>query len=65
MIKAYQGLDFHSEIAAAANQLYLDGHYFNAIEDAVKALNNYVRLRSGASQDGVELMERVFSPGNN
>jgi uncharacterized protein (TIGR02391 family) len=64
-IKAYEGLDLHPEIARAANDLYGNGHYANAIEDAVKALNAFVRLRSGEEQrDGTELMEFVFSPKN-
>jgi uncharacterized protein (TIGR02391 family) len=62
ILRAYEGLDLHPEIARAANQLYRDGHYANAIEDAVKALNALVRLRSGAELDGNKLMEAVFSP---
>ena len=42
VLKAYQGLDLHPAIADAASELYIDGHYSNAIEDAVKALNNLV-----------------------
>lgn len=61
-LRAYEGLDLHPEIERATSQLYLDGHYANAIEDAVKALNNLVRLRSGEVLDGTKLMERVFSP---
>ncbi|MGA7429617.1 MAG: TIGR02391 family protein [Xanthobacteraceae bacterium] len=32
------------------------------MEDAVKALNNLVRLHSGEEADGTSLMETVFSP---
>jgi uncharacterized protein (TIGR02391 family) len=64
IIRAYGGLDLHPEIARAASRLFLDGHYSNAIEAAVKALNNLVRLRSGLEQDGTTLMERAFSPTN-
>ena len=60
--RAIEGLDLHPEIAHAAGQLYRDGHYANSIEDAVKALNNLVRLRTGVEQDGVSLMQHVFSP---
>lgn len=61
-LAAYRGLDLHPEIARAASQLYSDGHYANAIEDAVKALNAFVRLRSGVDdRDGTDLMEHVFS----
>lgn len=64
-LKAYEGLDLHPEIARAANDLYRDGHYANAIEDAVKALNAFVRLRSGVEdRDGNGLMEFVFNPKN-
>jgi uncharacterized protein (TIGR02391 family) len=63
-IYAYRGLDLHQEIARAASQLYRDGHYSNAIEDAVKALNGLVRLRSGLDMDGVPLMQRAFSVNN-
>jgi uncharacterized protein (TIGR02391 family) len=61
-VKAYGGLDLHPEIARAASELYLNGHYANAIEDAVKALNAFVRLRSGVEdRDGDALMSFVFS----
>jgi uncharacterized protein (TIGR02391 family) len=64
-LRAYQNLDLHPEIQRAAGQLYQDGHYANAIEDAVKALNALVRLRSGEdAKDGMALMEFVFSPKN-
>jgi uncharacterized protein (TIGR02391 family) len=63
-ITAYEGLDLHPEIAGAASQLYNDGHYANAVEAAVKALNGLVRLRSGLDIDGMSLMERAFGPSN-
>jgi uncharacterized protein (TIGR02391 family) len=61
-IRAYSNLDLHPEIARAASELYRDGHYANAIEDAVKALNDLVRMRSGEALDGTPLMQKVFSP---
>jgi uncharacterized protein (TIGR02391 family) len=64
VLRAYEGLDLHPEIAKAASDLYRDGHYPNAIEDAVKALNDLVRLRSGSDLDGVKLMELVFNKNN-
>jgi uncharacterized protein (TIGR02391 family) len=60
-INAYGGLDLHPEIARAASQLYRDGHYANAVENAVKALNGLVRLRSGLEIDGRPLMQKAFS----
>ncbi len=62
IMRAYEGLDLHPEIARAASELYANKHYANAIEDAVKALNAFVRLRSGVEdRDGIKLMEYVFS----
>jgi hypothetical protein len=34
-LKAYEGLDLHPAIERAAGSLYRDGHYANAVEDAV------------------------------
>ncbi|MGA2587699.1 MAG: TIGR02391 family protein [Candidatus Aminicenantales bacterium] len=64
-LKAYEGLELHPAVERAVGQLFKDGHYANAIEDAVKALNALVRLKSGANdKDGATLMEYVFSPKN-
>ena len=43
-LRAYEGLTLHSEIARAASDLYRNGHYANAVEASVKALNHLVRL---------------------
>jgi uncharacterized protein (TIGR02391 family) len=61
-LRAYEGLALHPQIAWAASDLYRDGHYANAVEASVKALNGLVRLRSGLELDGTSLMEKAFSP---
>jgi len=64
-LRAYEGLELHPDIERAAGQLFRDGHYANAVEDAVKALNALVRLKSGIdNKDGIPLMLHVFSPKN-
>jgi uncharacterized protein (TIGR02391 family) len=63
-LRAYQNLTLHPEIARAASELYRDGHYANAVEASVKALNALVRLRSGLELDGIPLVEKAFSPNN-
>jgi uncharacterized protein (TIGR02391 family) len=63
-VRAYAGLDLHPEIARAAGKLYMDGHYSNAVEAAVKRLNGLVRMRSDLEIDGTSLMEKAFSPSN-
>ena len=64
VLRAYEGLELHPEIARAASKRYQDGNYADAVEAAVKALNGLVRLRSGSDLDGTKLMEAVFSPNN-
>jgi uncharacterized protein (TIGR02391 family) len=63
-IKAYQGLSLHPNIEKVVSELFLNGHYANAVEDSVKELSEIVRLKSGLIEDGVPLMQRAFSPKN-
>jgi hypothetical protein len=60
LLRAYEGLALHLEIARAASELYRNGHYANAVEAAVKALNGLVRLRSGLDElDGSNLRRHL------
>ena len=62
-LTAYEGLELHPAIERTVGRLFRNGHYANAVEDAVKALNALVRLNSGVDdKDGLHLMEFVFSP---
>ena len=61
-LRAYEGLDLHPDINDAAGDLFRNGHFANAIEDSIKALNALVRYRSGLELDGSTLMETAFSP---
>ncbi len=64
-LRAYEGLELHPVIERAVGSLFKDGHYANAIEDSVKALNTLVKLHSGVDdKDGTPLMEYVFSVKN-
>ena len=55
-------LPLHQRIAAVCLHLYHDGHFTNAVYDASKALNNFVKERSGRHDiDGASLMRTVFS----
>ena len=48
---------------AVPDELFSDGHYSNAVEDACKVLNGLVKLRSDRFDlSGTELMQKVFSP---
>jgi uncharacterized protein (TIGR02391 family) len=59
---AFEGLNLHSRIADVCADLYRDGHYRNAVLDAMIALTNLVRERSRRHDlDGAPLMRTVFS----
>lgn len=46
----------------ASRQLFVDGHYARAVEEAFKCLNNEVKAISGIdSKDGANLMREAFS----
>jgi len=65
ILRAYNGLQLHDKIADAANKLFRDGHYANAIEDASKCLINMVKHKSGYfDKDNAPLMLHVFSANN-
>lgn len=50
-------------LRSTTRRLFVNGHYAQAIEEAYKCLNNQVKQKTGMpSNDGVPLMENVFSP---
>ena len=62
-VHAFGELDLHPDIERAAGELFRNGHYANAVEDACKVLDSLVKSRSGRSDiGGTSLMEQVFSP---
>ncbi len=62
---AFQGRILHPAILAAAQKLYVDGHYPQAVFEAGKALIALVRAKSGKTDaDGAPLMQAVFSVNN-
>lgn len=64
-LKALGDLEIHPEIERASGDLFRNGHYANAVEDACKALNGLVKMRSGEEDlSGTSLMQTVFSPKN-
>jgi len=54
-------LQLHPIIKRASERLFKDGHYAQAIFEAYKALNNYVKRKSNRRDfDGKDLMAKVF-----
>jgi uncharacterized protein (TIGR02391 family) len=61
--RAFGELDLHPEIVRACGQLFEDGHYAEAVENACKVLDMLVKMRSmRMDPSGTELMQLVFSP---
>jgi len=58
-------LNIHPELIKGMGKLFQDGHYANAVEDACKILESFVKMRSTCFDlSGTELMQKVFSPKN-
>lgn len=51
---------FHPEIIKASESLFKSHHYAQAIFEAFKAVNNFVKEKTGLSLDGKDLMAKVF-----
>ena len=54
----------HPFIMQGCSQLYRDGHYAQAVEEAAKAVFQYVRDVTGLAGDGASLVKTAFSPKN-
>jgi uncharacterized protein (TIGR02391 family) len=58
----FDKLNLHPRVADVTRELFLDGHHFEAVFAAAKALVNIVKERSGRHDlDGATLMRTVFS----
>ena len=61
----YDLSNLHSKIIESSSRLFNDKHYAQAIFEAFKQINDYVKEKSGIQdRDGASLMEYVFSPNN-
>ncbi len=52
------------ELRDATRKLFVDEHYPHAVQDAVKALNECIRVKTGSTDDGDSLMTATFSVNN-
>ena len=60
--RAFDDMQLHPELRRRVGKLFEDGHFANAIEDACKVLEVFVKLRSGRDDlSGTGLMQTVFS----
>lgn len=53
-------IQLHPRIIEVSQSLFESGHYSQAIFEAFKAVNNFVKEKTGLSLDGKDLMAKVF-----
>lgn len=56
--------NLHSEIQRAAGDLFADGHFEAAVQEAIKSLEVRVRGTTGVDKSGVALMLEAFRAAN-
>jgi len=59
-IQLFNKMQFHPKVIEVSRKLYVDGHYAQAITEAYKAIDNFVKQKTGESIYGKELMGKVF-----
>jgi len=64
VVELYDVLIDSKELRNVTRKLFIDGHYVRAVEEAYKCINNTVKLKSGLSADGQDLMNQAFSIKN-
>lgn len=52
--------NLHAEVITVASDLFVDGHYSQAVFEALKALERRVRNQSGLEESGRDLMAKAF-----
>jgi len=57
-------LELHPKIIEVSSSLFHTGHYSQAIFEAFKAVNNFVKEKTGLSLDGKDLMAKAFREEN-
>jgi uncharacterized protein (TIGR02391 family) len=57
----FDKMRFHPKVVEASRPLFKDGYYAQAIFEAFKAVNNFVKEKAVLSLDGKALMSKVFS----
>lgn len=60
----FDKMQFHSEIVSSCESLFKTGHYAQAIFEAFKAVENFVKQKTGLPVYGKQLMAQVFNEEN-
>jgi uncharacterized protein (TIGR02391 family) len=57
----FDKMQFHPRLIAASKSLFESGHYAQAIFEAFKAVNNFIKQKTGLNLDGKQLMAKAFN----
>lgn len=60
----FDTMQLHPKIIEASESLFKDGHYASAILEAFKAVENFVKQKTGLSSYGKQLMAQAFNEEN-
>lgn len=56
--------ELHPYISKGCSQLFIDGHYAQAVEESAKAVFQYIREKTSLTLDGSTLVDNAFSLNN-
>ncbi len=65
-VQLFDSMHFHRKVIEASRSLFVDGHYAQAILEVFKAVNNFVKKKSGLPQNEMrgihdsQLMAKIF-----
>ena len=62
LLTEYDRRILDTDVRAATRSRFVSKHYANAVEAGVKTLNELIRKRTGRTEDGDDLMAKVFNP---
>ena len=57
----FDKMQFHPRVITASKSLFESGHYAQAIFEAFKAVNNFIKQKTGLNLDGKQLMAKAFN----
>jgi uncharacterized protein (TIGR02391 family) len=63
-LERFDSYQFHSEIVEHCRKLYGQGNYFHAVSEAAKVYNSLVKSKARSTEDGAQLMHRVWNVQN-
>lgn len=62
IMEHYDAIILDDGIRSVSRELFHDGHYTQAVQEAYKFLDSFVREKIKSSETGVRLMRKAFSP---